>query len=54
MLLNGGIGLFWLIKENDIDPILGVVVLACANDIDFGVAKKPGGFPYSFKDRVVF
>lgn len=36
------------------DPILGLLALAHAMKIDFGVAEKLGWTPYNFEDSVVY
>lgn len=38
----------------DVDPGLGVIALARANEFDFGFAMEPDWFPFIFKDDVRF
>lgn len=40
-------------EEDDVDPALGLLAIARANEIKFSVANEPVWFPFSFKDRIV-
>lgn len=35
-------GLFWLMEKNDVNPALGLLAFALANEIGFDVADNPG------------
>lgn len=42
------VGLFWMMAEYDHDPIQGVLALARADEINFGVANEPGCFSLNY------
>lgn len=41
-------------EAHDADLELGLLALARANGIDFGVANEPGWSTFNFEDRVVY
>lgn len=41
-------------EEYYVDPVRGLLELACSNEPDFGVADEPGWFPFNFEDNVVY
>lgn len=49
-----GVELFQLRYEHNIDSILGSLELACANNVNFGVAEEPGWFSFNFNNSVMY
>lgn len=41
-------------EEYDVDPVLGVLLLMRANEIDFDVAADSSGFHFNFEDSNVY
>lgn len=46
------VGLFQLMEEYDADPVMGLLAIERANEIDFGAVKERGWFLFNFEDGI--